>query len=248
MIKTFKKDKLEVRLYASRDESGKEAAQAAVEKVRELLAVQPHVNIIFAAAPSQNEFLQAFREAPLEWERINAFHMDEYIGLREGAPERFGSFLHQAIFGKVPFRSVHYLSGKEEDVKRYSDLLAQYPTDIVCMGIGENAHIAFNDPPVADFNDPEMVKVVELEEACRIQQVNDKCFVNITAVPTHAITLTIPALMAARFVYCIVPGPTKAAAVYNTLHGEVREAVPATALRKHENAILFIDQKSGSLL
>lgn len=248
MIKKFKKDKLEVRLYETRDESGKDAAQCAVEKVRELLAVQPYVNIIFAAAPSQHEFLQAFREAPLEWERINAFHMDEYIGLDEGAPERFGSFLHQAIFGKVPFRSVHYLGGKEEGIEKYSDLLAQYPTDIVCMGIGENAHIAFNDPPVADFNDPYMVKVVELDETCRVQQVNDKCFATIADVPTHAITLTIPALMAARFVYCIVPGPTKANAVYNTLNGEIREAVPATILRKHENAILFIDQKSGSLL
>jgi len=248
MIRKFKKDKLEVRLYEDRAASGSDAARCVVEKVRELLAVQPQVNIIFAAAPSQNEFLQVFREAPLEWDRINAFHMDEYIGLKENAPERFGSFLYNAIFGKVPFRSVHYLNGNEQDITRYSDLLAQYPTDIVCMGIGENAHIAFNDPPVADFNDPHRVKVVELDEACRIQQVNDKCFATFADVPTHAITLTIPALMAARFVYCIVPGPTKANAVYNTLHGELREAVPATVLREHENAILFIDQKSGSML
>ncbi|MRG48346.1 glucosamine-6-phosphate deaminase [Chitinophaga sp. SYP-B3965] len=248
MIRKFKKDKLEVRLYEDRATSGKDAARCAVEKVQELLAVQPEVNIIFAAAPSQNEFLEAFSKAPLEWERINAFHMDEYIGLETGAAERFGSFLYKAIFGKVPFRSVHYLNGNEEDVTRYAALLAQYPTDIVCMGIGENAHIAFNDPPVADFNDPYKVKVVELDEVCRVQQVNDKCFDTLEDVPTHAITLTIPALMAARFVYCIVPGPTKAVAVYNTLNGVIRESVPATALREHENAILFIDQKSGSML
>jgi glucosamine-6-phosphate deaminase len=248
MIRKFKKDKLEVRLYDNRSISGRDAALFAVEKVQELLVVQQYVNIIFAAAPSQNEFLEAFSQSPLEWERINAFHMDEYIGLDEKAPERFGSFLHKAIFGKVPFRSVHYLNGNEDDVLKYSHLLLQYPTDLVCMGIGENGHIAFNDPPVANFNDPNLVKVVELEEACRIQQVNDKCFATLADVPTHAITLTIPALMAARFVYCVVPGPTKAKAVYNTLHGAITEAVPATVLRKHENALLFIDQQSGSLL
>ena len=245
MIKEFKKDKLIVKAYENRAIMGAEAARHAVTTIQALLQTQPQVNIIFAAAPSQNEFLEALIQAPLEWGRINAFHMDEYIGLPDDAPQRFASFLRNAIFSKLPFRSVHYM---QTECKPYSDLLKQYPVDITCMGIGENGHLAFNDPPVADFNDPVLVKKVQLDETCRQQQVNDGCFKQLSDVPTHAITLTIPALMAAPHIFCMVPGPTKATAVYNTIHHGIDESVPATILRRHNNAILFIDNLSGSML
>ena len=252
MTKEFKTDSLQVKVYESRTAMGSGAAELLIKKINELLDKQDTVNMIFAAAPSQNEFLAALRSASIDWSRINAFHMDEYVGLSDDAPQRFGNFLKEALFDKVPFKTVNYLNGNAADVQeecnRYSDLLRKYPTDIVCMGIGENGHLAFNDPPVADFTDPHLVKKVELDLTCRQQQVNDGCFTTLSVVPTHALTLTIPALMAGKFIYCVVPGNTKAEAVYNTLNKEIIEQYPSTILRNHPQAILFIDDLSSARL
>ena len=245
----MKIDNLNVQVYRTRAEMGAAAAARVSEKIDELLQVQETVNIIFAAAPSQNEFLEALRQLPIEWSRIRAFHMDEYIGLPADAPQGFGNFLRERLFDTVGFLSVHYIGGDaselEKECERYASLLGRFPPDIVCMGIGENGHIAFNDPPVADFSDPYMVKVVELDPACRKQQVNDGCFSELPLVPTHAITLTIPALMAGRFIYGIVPGGQKAEAVFNTLHREIVKDYPASILRNHEHAELFLDAFSA---
>lgn len=231
---------------------GESAATAVAAKIKSLLTIQPEVNIIFAAAPSQNEFLAAFIANDMEWNRINAFHMDEYIGLNPDAPQAFGNFLKDRIFSRLPFKSINYLSGNavdiDEECERYQTLLAQYPPDIVCLGIGENGHLAFNDPPVADFNDPKPVKQVELDLACRQQQVNDGCFDSIDDVPTHALTLTIPALLSAAYLSAVVPGPTKAQAVYNTLYQPVTELYPSTILRTHGGAVLYLDKDSSALL
>lgn len=250
---TDKVDLLTVAQFDDRPAMGKAAADAVTAKIRELLSQQETVNMIFAAAPSQNEFLEALvGQVGIEWERINAFHMDEYIGLPKDAPQRFGQFLNERLFANVPFRSVNYLDGNADNVQeeclRYTDLLAHYPTDIVCMGIGENSHIAFNDPHVADFNDGAKVKVVDLDLACRQQQVNDGCFAELETVPTHALTLTIPALMAAPFIFCMVPGSNKAAAVRHTLNAEISPQYPSTILRTHPDATLFIDRESANLL
>src|ERR1700712_5091865 len=163
----FKKDKLKVLCFTDRQTLGLAAASMAVKKINNLLESQALVNLIFAAAPSQNEFLQSLISDPsVDWERINAFHMDEYLGLPPNAPQSFGAFLRSAIFDKVPFRSVHYLNGNAVDISaeclRYSKLISENPTDIVFMGIGENTHLAFNDPFIANFSDPEMVKSVHL--------------------------------------------------------------------------------------
>jgi len=245
----MKIDKLTVQVYTTRTEMGAAAAVRVSEKINELLQVQETVNIIFAAAPSQNEFLEALRQMPIEWSRIRAFHMDEYIGLPTDAVQGFGNFLRERLFDKKPFLSVHYIDGAasdlEKECERYAALLGRFPPDIVCMGIGENGHIAFNDPPVADFSDTYVVKVVELDAACRQQQVNDGCFSELRLVPTHAITLTIPALMAGRFIYGIVPGRLKADAVFNTLHREIVAAYPASILRNHAHAELFLDAFSA---
>lgn len=223
-----------------------------MNKMNELLTKQDFVNIIFAAAPSQNEFLAVLIKSSVIWSHVRAFHMDEYIGLRADAPQGFGNFLKEKIFSKLPFAVIHYINGNtaapEEVCKRYADLLMQFPVDIVCMGIGENGHLAFNDPPVADFNDEQLVKIVEQDQSCRQQQVNDGCFATINEVPKNAITLTIPALMAAKYIYCMVPGPTKAEAVFNTLNQDVVEQYPSTILRRHDNAILYLDALSSGNL
>lgn len=243
------KDNLKVRVFENRNLMGESVAVAVSEKINQLLKTQPFVNVIFGAAPSQNEFFASLIKKDVEWSRVNAFHMDEYINLGVDAPQGFGNFLKERLFEKVPFNTANYLNGNLEDPEqeclRYAALLAQYKTDIVCLGIGENTHLAFNDPHVADFNDPFLVKVVDMDEKCRMQQVNDGCFNSIEEVPTHALTLTIPALMIAPYAFCTVPSEKKADAIYHTLTEEISAKFPSTKLRVHPNAILFLDEKSS---
>lgn len=247
MLQEFKADQLTVKIFADRKELGEAAAVMAAATLRYLLAHKEEVNVIFAAAPSQQEFLAALKVAPdIAWNRVNAFHMDEYIGLPADAPQGFGNFLRKAIFDALDFKSVNYINGPLNETG-YAQLLQASPPDIVCMGIGENGHLAFNDPPVADFNDPLLVKVVELDLACRQQQVNDGCFTQLESVPTHAVTLTIPAMMQAPYIYCMVPGPAKAVAVRNTIEQPLQHAFPSTILRTHPGAILFLDAQSSEL-
>lgn len=249
----FTADRLHVNVYAIRDEMGMAAAKDAAAQIQALLNTKEFVNIIFAAAPSQNEMLfHLASNQDIDWSRVNAFHMDEYVGLKENASQRFGHFLEKAIFGKLPFHEVHYINGNasnpEEECSRYAALLEAHPVDLVCMGIGENTHIAFNDPHVADFNDPSMVKLVELDEVSRMQQVHDGCFASIEEVPRMAITLTVPALMRAESIFCVVPGINKAQAIYHTINSPVSALYPSTALRQHEQARLYLDVNSVSLM
>ena len=252
-MKSFVKDKLRVNIYDTRKEMGASAAKDVKSAILELLSTKDEINMIFAAAPSQNEVLASLaNDKEIPWERVNAFHMDEYIGLSADAPQGFGNFLKRSIFGIAPFKSVNYIRidapDAEAECKRYSDLLKNNPTDIVVLGIGENGHIAFNDPPFAEFNDKALVKTVKLDEVCRNQQVNDGCFGDINEVPTHAITLTVPTLMAGKQLFCIVPAKTKANAVYATVTGEITESCPASIMRTHENVTLYLDADSSSLL
>lgn len=248
----FKKDGLNVFVLKDRTALGRQAAMAAAAKINELLREKEEVNIIFAAAPSQNEFLEALlADTAMPWERINAFHMDEYLGLPANAPQLFGRFLAARLFGRAPFKSVSLINSQPGDIKeeclRYASLLENFPPDVVCMGIGENTHLAFNDPPVADFNDKEIIKMVKLDRACRQQQVNDKCFEKLDDVPQYALTLTIPALIQAPFIFCMVPGKLKAAAVKHTLYSPITEQHPSTVLRKLPNVSLFLDKESYAL-
>lgn len=248
ILKPFKVDQLEVAVFAERQEMGVQAGKAVEAKILELLEQKAELRMIFAAAPSQNEVLAYLRQSDrIPWEKITAFHMDEYIGLDEQAPQRFANFLKEHLFDQVNFKAVHLINGDEDpaaECNRYAALLAEKPIDIVCLGIGENGHIAFNDPPVADFDDPEGVKVVELDHACRKQQVNDGCFASLDAVPQRAITLTIPTLTRGRHLFCVVPGPTKRQAVAATLEDEISTACPATILRKHPHCKLYLDHAS----
>ena len=251
-MREINKDKLIAKIYSGRPELGAAAAEILTAKISELLKTKEYINIIFASAPSQNEFLAELLNKNIEWNRINAFHMDEYIGLHPDASQGFGNFLKDRLFSKVNCREVNYLNGNasdpQDECKRYSDLLINYPTDIVCLGIGENTHLAFNDPHVADFNDPLIVKVVDLDQDCRSQQVNDGCFATIDVVPTHALTITMPALFKSTFAYAIVPGKFKANAIFHTLNSDISELYPSTILRRHDHAVLFIDEDSASKL
>ncbi len=251
-MRTLKKDMLEVEVHDNREEMGAAAAVAVAEYLGELCARKGTVNVVFAAAPSQNEFLAALSRTDLPWQSINALHMDEYIGLEEDAPQGFGNFLRKKIFDEVPFRSVNYLfcngASPDEVCERYADILKRYPPDVVLMGIGENGHIAFNDPHVADFDDPLDVKVVSLDPVCREQQVNDGCFETLEQVPTQAVTLTVPALMRAGRLFVVVPAKTKAKAVEATVKGAITPECPASILRRHANATLYCDPDSAGYI
>lgn len=252
-FKQWKVDKLSVEVYDNRTRMGISAAEQVSRKIKNIIAKKGSVNMTFAAAPSQDEFLAKLcNTSELDWSKVTAFHLDEYIGLPEGAPQSFRRFLDDNVFNKVHPGKVHYLNGNAENLKdecdRYSRFLKAYPLDIACIGIGENGHIAFNDPHVADFQDPYWVKIVDLDEKCRQQQVNDGCFPSIQDVPLNALTLTIPAIMSARHIYCIVPGATKQEAVRNTLKGPIDTSCPASILRKHDAAVLVLDEQSAKNL
>ena len=244
-MKQYKKELLDIKVYDTRDEMGVHAAKEAADYIRELMKNQEVVNIVFAAAPSQNDFLLHLSKEDIEWGRINAFHMDEYIGLAKDASQGFGNYLAEHIFNLVPFRSVNYIYDEtktpEQICEDYEKLLNENPTDIIFMGVGENGHIAFNDPHVAFFDDPLGVKIVDLDQKCRNQQVNDGCFATIDEVPTHAITLSIPIMMKAARLFVIVPTALKAEAIGKIYNGEITPSCPASILRTHKAATLYTD-------
>lgn len=246
-------DRLRVVLADSRKQMGDRAGEEIAERIRTLQKTQKKIRMIFAAAPSQNETLERLCAEPgIDWTRVEAFHMDEYVGLPADAPQGFGNFLRRAIFDRLPFACVHYLNGSAPDpdaeCARYASLLNEAPIDICCLGIGENGHIAFNDPPVADFSDTLAVKKVKLDEVCRNQQVHDGCFETLDAVPRYALTLTVPTLFGAHALFCSVPAPTKAEAVRKMLNDPIGEACPCTILRRHADAVLYCDPDSAAKL
>ena len=238
-------DNLSVEIHANRLESGRAAGRATAAELKRILAEKGSARMVFAAAPSQDEVLECLVAEPnIDWGKVTAFHMDEYIGLADGAPQRFSQYLKTRLFDKLPFDEVHLIEGNspEQVCENYAKKLNEGPIDIVCMGVGENGHIAFNDPPVADFCDPKMLKVVQLDNACRQQQVNDGCFPNFDAVPQYAVTLTIPALMSGGCLICTVPGQRKGQAVRRMLRGEISTECPASILRTHRNCTLYVDR------
>lgn len=253
ILKKFNIDNINILISKTSEEMGRMAAKDVAVYVRELLKRKPTVNMIFAAAPSQLEFLAGLSlEKDIDWSRVNVFHMDEYIGLSEREPQSFAGFIRRYVVDKLGAKSFFFLRGDAEDIQaeseRYTKLLTEYKPDIVCCGIGENGHIAFNDPWEADFWDDKRVKVVNLDEKCRRQQVNDKCFECLEDVPKQALTLTIPMLMSAEAVFCIVPGKLKAQAVSDTMLKAISVDYPASILRVHKNAKLYCDEKSGKFL
>lgn len=241
-VKVLKKDKLTVNIYETRSEMGITAADDIAACIEKLLKEKDTINMVFAAAPSQNDMLMNLAKKELPWGRINALHMDEYVGLDKNHPQSFGKYLYDHIFGLVDFASVKYISDYGES---YSEILEKNHIDIICLGIGENGHIAFNDPGVADFNDTKFIKEVMLDDICRMQQVHDGCFPTFDDVPKSALTLTVPTMFGADHLFCVVPAQTKAEAVFRTVNDEINENCPATIMRKHDSAIMYCDKDSG---
>lgn len=235
-----------LKMYETREEMGIEAAKDAAGCIRGLLKEKDEINCIFAAAPSQSDFLKALCEEPgIEWNRINAYHMDEYIGLPLGHEKSFNHFLSENIFDIKPFKSVHLIDGSapiDRELEEYTKLLNDAHTDITFMGIGENGHIAFNDPAVADFHDKAVIKKVKLDNVCREQQVHDKCFACIEDVPKYAITVTVPRLVASDHIFCIVPTEKKHNALVAALTGPISEKCPASILRTIDNVKMYVDK------
>ena len=253
LIKEFYTDRLYTRIFDTREAMGQCAGEEIAQKLRELLASRDQVNIMFGAAPSQNETLATLVSAEgIDWSRVNAFHMDEYVGPPTEHPAGFGNYLNRHIFSLLPFRSVNLINGGASDIDaeaaRYSELLEKMPLDICVLGIGENGHIAFNDPHVADFCDPLKVKLVELDERCRMQQVHDGCFECLDEVPRYALTATVPAMFAAGTMICSVPAKTKAEAVKRTIEGPISALCPASVMRLHVDARLYTDADAALLI
>lgn len=249
--------RLAVEVHADRPALGRAAARAVAAHLQGVIARQGEARVIFACAPSQDQFLAALIDPAqcgiaLDWSRITAFHMDDYVGLTATHAQSFRSYLREHLLRHVPIGRFHPLPAEEKDAAavaaRYTALLREKPIDLICMGIGENGHIAFNDPPVADFEDPALVKVVELDLACRQQQVNDGCFPTLADVPLHAFTLTVSVFRQAKRLSIHVPGPLKANAVHATVQGPIATACPASILRLHPDATLYIDTAAASKL
>ena len=240
----------DVEILPDKDTLGRAAAQLVASLIRDQLGDRDKLRIIFAAAPSQTETLAHLVAAGgIDWKRIEAFHMDEYLGLPADHPARFANWLDAHLFKQVPFGRVNRIEPGDNPagtVADYTALLQQAPIDLVLCGIGETGHIAFNDPDVADFNDAASVKIVTLDERSRSQQVDEGCFSSLDEVPKQAITITIPPLMSAKTVICVVSGAHKRGAVTAALTGPVTTACPASILTTHPDVHFFLDEEAGA--
>lgn len=244
-----------VSVYADRLQMGKAAADHVVSLLEKIIAEKGGARVVFACAPSQDQFLEALisvSRGRIDWSRVCGFHMDEYVGIRGEQPASFRSYLSQHLLSKIAIGEFHPIAGEAPDpaleCKRYSALIDAAPIDLICLGIGENGHLAFNDPPVADFADPVSAKIVELDKACREQQVNDGCFPRFEDVPKHAITLTLPVFLGANHLSVVVPGARKAEAVKRSVQGPLTTECPGSLLQTRDNVMLFVDHDSASLL
>lgn len=242
--KSFRIDQAKIVVCKNQEVMGQYAARYVARAIRLVANRKQDIRMIFAAAVSQLTFYKHLITTPdIPWQRITAFQMDEYHSLPTAAPQRFGNFLYQHLYRHRPFGQIHYL---KDDIGQYEQLLTEKPIDIVCMGIGENGHLAFNDPPVADFSDQETIKKVTLDARCRHQQVHDGQFKLVDEVPPEALTLTIPTLLNAEYISVFVPGSNKAEAVYHCLTQPVSTQCPASILRTHSQTQLFLDPQSAN--
>ncbi|MDA9764781.1 MAG: glucosamine-6-phosphate deaminase [Opitutales bacterium] len=255
-IRELSPDALNSAVYSNRDDMGKAAALYAIDYLKSIQDTKDEIRIIVGSAPSQDEFYHHLSSLPeskeIQWSKFTVFHMDEYVGISADHPASFRAYQREHFVSKVPLKAFHEIRGESEDpeaeCKRLSALLSEAPIDLACCGIGENGHLAFNDPPVADFEDPVEAKVVTLDDICRQQQVNDGCFPDFDSVPTHAITLTLKVFKEAAVLSCVVPAETKAKAVAATINGPISTDCPATLMRRHPSARMFLEPDSAALL
>lgn len=252
VLNRFQAGEAEVSVYGSSTEAGTAAAEKAAEIIRSAIAGQGIARVIAATGNSQIPLVNALVEQDIDWHRVELFHMDEYAGMAADHPSSFRHWIRTRISDKVrPFKT-HYLNGDaadlEHEMSSYTDLLAAEPIDLAFVGVGENGHIAFNDPPVANFNDPKMVKLIELDAACRRQQAGEGHFKDVDSVPKTALTITCTGLFRAKAWVCNVPDRRKAIAVRDALEGPISEKCPASLIRRHPHSYVFLDSDSASLL
>lgn len=248
----FTVDGVSVELYLDKPALSEAAAAFVADRLKQTLADRGEANLVLATGASQYDFLAALRSRnDIDWARITAFHLDEYIDLSPEHPASFRRYLRERFFDHVQLKAVHLLDGNapnpEAEIARYDALLRRHPVDVACIGIGENGHLAFNDPP-ADFETTAKVLIVELDEACRRQQVGEGHFPDLAAVPPRALSMSIPAILDAKTISCVVPDPRKAEAVRCALEGPITPQCPASALRRHADCHLYLDEGSASLL
>jgi glucosamine-6-phosphate deaminase len=253
LVRTAFYDALRVSIYESREHMARAASKYFAHLLREPLSGGREVSVMFATGASQREFLSHLTAEPdLAWSRVRALHMDEYVGISPSHPASFRNYLREHLVSRVPLAAFYGIEGDAadplEESRRYAQLFDDNKPEICAMGIGENGHIAFNDPPVADFADRERFKIVELDAACRAQQVYEGWFPDLDAVPRQAITATVPTLMSIPRLVIVVPGPRKTAPVTAALLGPVAESCPASILRRHANAHLFLDREAAQCL
>ena len=251
-MKQFKKENLLVNISEDEKSAGEASALFVAEHLNNAIKSKGSANLVLATGASQFAFLKAIKRLDIDWSKITVFHLDEYIGLSTTHPASFRKYLKEKIIDEVKPKKMYYINGDVKDIDseiaNYEKLLNEHLIDVACIGIGENGHIAFNEPDIADFNDPKLVKVVQLDEVSRNQQLGEGWFSTLDKVPNEAISLTIPAIMNCKVISCMVPNKRKAEAVYNTLNAKITTDCPATILRKHENTVLFLDKDSASKL
>lgn len=252
-LRTFKADALDVRVYDSRADLSEAVAHEVRDYLAAALAANGSAAAILATGNSQIQFLaRLVALGGVDWSRVTLFHMDEYLGISGDHPASFRRYMRERVEALVKPRAFHYLAGDAplplDECRRYADLLRAQPIDLCCLGIGENGHVAFNDPPVANFDDPDLVKLVKLDDACKTQQVKEGHFPDLGAVPAYAYTLTVPALCQTRRMLCLAPETRKAKPVKDALQGPVSTACPASILRRQPHASLLLDMDSAALL
>jgi glucosamine-6-phosphate deaminase len=253
-VREWRVGELAVRVYDSADALALGAADDAARLLKAAIEQRGHANLMLATGTSQLVFLARVIDVghDIDWSVVTGFHMDEYVGLRSTHPASFQRYMRERVAAHLPFGAFHYIEGMAPDpaaeAARYAELLRAHPLDVCCLGIGENGHLAFNDPPVADFDDPLLVKVVALDERCKQQQVGEGHFATPADVPPEAITVTVPGLFRAAHLLAIVPEVRKAEPVRRAIEGPIGTECPASALRRQAHAVLYLDAGSASML
>jgi glucosamine-6-phosphate deaminase len=252
-VRSFKADQLPVHVFGSQEDVALYMTLSVRGILSEAIARNGSAAAILATGNSQIRFLRHLVDlGGVDWSKVTLFHMDEYLGVPADHPACFRRYMKERVESLLHPRAFHYLGGDAllpfDECDRYTRLLKAQPIDLCCMGVGENGHIAFNDPPVARFDDTHWVKPVKLDDDCKMQQVREAHFPSLEAVPPYALTLTIPALLSARQVLCLAPEKRKSVPVRNLVHGPVATSCPASILRTAPHATLLLDTDSASLL
>jgi glucosamine-6-phosphate deaminase len=251
-VREFRVDSARVQIYPSQQDLGAAAARRAAELINRAIESRGRARLIVATGNSQVPLVDALVQQPLDWRSIEIFHMDEYLGISDAHTSSFRYWIRTRVAERANPGKVFYMDGDAEDVnaeiQRYTYLLVQAPIDIAFVGFGENGHIAFNDPHVADFNDAAILKKVRLDEASRAQQAGEGHFKDVASVPREALTITCPGLFGAASWICCVPERRKAGAVQQALEGPIAETCPASLVRRHPDAVVYLDSQSASLL